>query len=37
VMRCGPGGTHGIDPVPETLAPRLKWYLPWRYWRPNGF
>ncbi|MDP3895978.1 MAG: membrane protein insertion efficiency factor YidD [Mesorhizobium sp.] len=33
VMRCGPGGTHGIDNVPEALAPRFVWYLPWRYWR----
>ena len=32
VSRCGPGGTHGIDRVPEQLAPRFRWYLPWRYW-----
>ena len=32
VSRCGPGGTHGIDRVPEQLAPRFHWYLPWRYW-----
>ncbi|WP_315928818.1 membrane protein insertion efficiency factor YidD [Mesorhizobium sp. SP-1A] len=32
VVRCGPGGTHGLDPVPEALEPRLRWYLPWRYW-----
>lgn len=32
-MRCGPGGTHGIDNVPEKLEPALKWYAPWRYWR----
>jgi len=31
-MRCGPGGTHGIDNVPVELAPRYRWYLPWRYW-----
>jgi uncharacterized protein len=36
VMRCGPGGTHGIDNVPEALDSRLKWYLPWRYWRVSG-
>jgi putative membrane protein insertion efficiency factor len=30
VTRCGPGGTHGIDRVPEVLAPRFRW--PWRYW-----
>lgn len=32
VMRCGPGGTRGIDRVPETLAPRFRWFTPWRYW-----
>ncbi|PSH67755.1 membrane protein insertion efficiency factor YidD [Phyllobacterium brassicacearum] len=32
-MRCGPGGTQGLDPVPTTLDSRLVWYLPWRYWR----
>jgi len=32
VARCGPGGTRGLDPVPEELAPRFRWYLPWRYW-----
>jgi putative membrane protein insertion efficiency factor len=31
VLRCGPGGTHGIDNVPEGLDPRFSWYLPWRY------
>lgn len=33
VMRCGPGGTHGIDNVPERLDERHRWYMPWRYWR----
>jgi putative membrane protein insertion efficiency factor len=33
LMRCGPGGTQGLDPVPTTLDSRLVWYLPWRYWR----
>ncbi|ASY68589.1 membrane protein insertion efficiency factor YidD [Sinorhizobium fredii] len=33
VVRCGPGGTHGFDPVPEMLAPRQRWYAPWRFWR----
>ena len=32
VMRCGPGGTHGIDNVPAELDNRLKWYAPWRFW-----
>lgn len=31
VGRCGPGGTHGIDNVPETLDPRLAWWAPWRF------
>ena len=33
VMRCGPGGTWGVDSVPETLSPPLRWYAPWRFWR----
>lgn len=32
VMRCGPGGTHGIDNVPERLPDRYHWFTPWRYW-----
>lgn len=31
--RCGPGGTWGLDPVPERLDAEYRWYLPWRYWR----
>ncbi|CAM5411900.1 Putative membrane protein insertion efficiency factor [Aquamicrobium terrae] len=33
VARCGPGGTCGIDNVPERLLPRYRWYFPWRYRR----
>ncbi|HHZ10368.1 MAG TPA: membrane protein insertion efficiency factor YidD [Rhizobiales bacterium] len=33
VVRCGPGGTHGIDNVPESLDENYRWYLPWRFWR----
>jgi uncharacterized protein len=33
VMRCGPGGTHGFDPVPEALEDRFAWWAPWRLWR----
>lgn len=33
VMRCGPGGTHGIDNVPERLEPKYVWFAPWRFWR----
>jgi putative membrane protein insertion efficiency factor len=31
--RCGPGGTSGLDPVPETLPERNTWYRVWRYFR----
>ena len=31
VGRCGPGGTSGLDPVPERLDMRLRWFTPWRY------
>ena len=33
VARCGPGGSWGIDPVPEALAADMRWFLPWTYWR----
>lgn len=33
VARCGPGGTWGVDPVPEELPEGLVWYMPWRFWR----
>ncbi|MCY0146999.1 membrane protein insertion efficiency factor YidD [Hoeflea sp. G2-23] len=36
VGRCGPGGTHGIDNVPETLDARLVWWAPWRLRRIGG-
>jgi putative membrane protein insertion efficiency factor len=32
VLRCGPGGTRGIDRVPEALATSQHWFTPWRYW-----
>jgi len=31
VGRCGPGGTSGFDPVPETIEARA-WFKPWFYW-----
>ncbi|PWL17886.1 membrane protein insertion efficiency factor YidD [Falsochrobactrum shanghaiense] len=33
VVRCGPFGTHGFDPVPQMLSARQHWYMPWRFWR----
>lgn len=34
LMRCGPGGTHGYDPVAVTLPENLgAWSLPHRYWK----
>jgi putative membrane protein insertion efficiency factor len=33
VARCGPGGTHGIDNVPESLPASMPWWMPWRFWR----
>ncbi|WP_137153598.1 membrane protein insertion efficiency factor YidD [Rhizobium sp. FKL33] len=33
VARCGPGGTWGVDPVPQELTRSMRWYLPWTYWR----
>ncbi|UXN04485.1 membrane protein insertion efficiency factor YidD [Bartonella sp. HY406] len=33
IMRCGPFGTHGIDPVPVVLDDYYRWYLPWRFWK----
>jgi len=32
LVRCGPFGSHGFDPVPEVLPEFCRWYLPWRYW-----
>lgn len=33
VARCGPGGTSGLDRVPDALERRQHWWTPWRYWR----
>ncbi|MCV3737517.1 membrane protein insertion efficiency factor YidD [Rhizobium sp. TRM96647] len=35
VVRCGPGGTSGFDPVPERLASGVRW-APWRLWRVSA-
>ena len=31
VLRCGPFGASGFDPIPDELPPDAAWYLPWRY------
>ncbi|WP_159951185.1 membrane protein insertion efficiency factor YidD [Rhizobium sp. 18065] len=33
VSRCGPGGTWGVDPVPEAMPLSIRWYAPWTYWQ----
>ena len=35
VIRCGPGGTHGFDPVPDTPPAGAHWFTPWRYFLPH--
>jgi putative membrane protein insertion efficiency factor len=32
VIRCGPGGTHGIDVVPDDLGARASPWRPWGLW-----
>jgi uncharacterized protein len=36
ICRCGPGGTSGIDIVPEALPASSAWYKPWAYGRWRG-
>lgn len=31
VGRCGPGGTSGLDQVPENFTEEFRWWTPWRY------
>jgi putative membrane protein insertion efficiency factor len=33
VLRCGPGGSMGHDPVPVDLGSQRNAWMPWRYWR----
>ena len=30
LLRCQPWGTSGLDFVPDSVAGRARWYLPWR-------
>lgn len=32
-IRCGPFGSSGLDPVPEGLSARQRWWRPWAYER----
>jgi hypothetical protein len=36
LCRCHPYGTSGLDFVPDTLSPKSRWYLPWRFGRWRG-
>ena len=36
ICRCGPGGTSGLDFVPDALPASSAWYKPWRYGRWRG-
>lgn len=31
IWRCGPGGSHGFDPVPDLRRVHHPFYLSWRY------
>ncbi len=33
VGRCGPGGTSGLDPVPEVLGSGYQSFMPWAFWK----
>jgi putative membrane protein insertion efficiency factor len=37
IWRCRPLGSHGYDPIPDTLPADGRWYTPWRYarWRSS--
>jgi uncharacterized protein len=36
ICRCGPGGTSGLDFVPQALPEGSGWYKPWTYGRWRG-
>jgi putative membrane protein insertion efficiency factor len=36
ICRCGPGGTSGLDFVPEAPPANATWYKPWAYGRWSG-
>ncbi|WP_027486311.1 membrane protein insertion efficiency factor YidD [Allorhizobium undicola] len=33
VLRCGPGGTWGVDDVPAFLGERFRFWQVWRLWQ----
>lgn len=33
ICRCRPGGTSGLDFVPDVLPPEARWFRPWLYGR----
>jgi len=35
LLRCGPFGTSGFDPVPQHLPDNISLLTPWRLWRPS--
>lgn len=36
ILRCGPFGTYGFDPVPTYLDNSYCFYKPWRYWKTSA-
>lgn len=33
IVRCRPGGSHGLDPVPDMIEQSYPWWQGWRYGR----
>jgi len=36
ILRCNPWGSCGFDPVPDSVPPSARWFLPWRYAQWTG-